>query len=69
MRARESFPVADGGPVAEDRSACRRCVRVWFGRCVVCEHLAEAAEADAFEAAMRRFAGLRVTNEPVRSAA
>lgn len=53
-----------------DETNCGRCVRVWFGRCVVCELVAEPQVAAAYEAAMtRRFAGLRVTNEPAGDAA
>jgi hypothetical protein len=41
-------------------------VRVWFGDHVVVEHLAEPATAERFEAVMRRrFASLRVTDEPL----
>lgn len=42
-----------------------RVVRVWFGSCPIAEAHAEAAEA-AREAVLmeRRFAGLRITNEP-----
>ncbi len=43
-----------------------RCIRVWFGRHMIVEHVAETTQAGLFEAAMRqRFASLRVTNEPV----
>ncbi|WP_350278075.1 hypothetical protein [Kribbella sp. HUAS MG21] len=43
-----------------------RRVRVWFGRWLVAEYVADAAAAGEYEAAMRRrFASLRVTNEPV----
>jgi hypothetical protein len=42
------------------------CVSVWFGEHKIVEHIAEPAHAAHFEAAMRRrFASLRVTNEPV----
>jgi hypothetical protein len=45
----------------------RRCVRVWFGEHVIARYVAEAALAERYEHAMRRrFAGLRVTNDPVR---
>ena len=45
-----------------------RCVRVWFGEHTIVEHVADADYAARFEAAMRRrFASLRVTNEPVIS--
>ena len=44
----------------------RRRVRVWFGDHVVADYRAEAELADRYAAAMsRRFAGLRVTSEPV----
>ena len=45
-----------------------RRVRVWFGEHKIVEHVADAVDAARFEAAMRRrFASLRVTNEPVIS--
>jgi hypothetical protein len=38
---------------------------VWFGEHKIVEHVADPAHAAHFEAAMRRrFASLRVTNEP-----
>jgi len=41
-------------------------VCVWFGEHKIVEYVAEPALAARFEAAMRRrFASLRVTNEPV----
>ncbi len=44
----------------------RRRVRVWFGDHVVADYRAEADVADRYAAAMsRRFAGLRVTSEPI----
>lgn len=44
----------------------RRRVRVWFGDHIVAEYRAEADVADRYAAAMsRRFAGLRVTSEPI----
>lgn len=44
----------------------RRRVRVWFGDHVVADYRAEADLADRYAAAMaRRFAGLRVTIEPI----
>jgi len=53
----------------QDDAACR-CVRVWFGTCVLCELIAEPSKAAAYEAGMlRRFAGLKVTNELVGGAA
>ncbi|MDX6247232.1 MAG: hypothetical protein QOF10_592 [Kribbellaceae bacterium] len=43
-----------------------RRVCVWFGEHKIVEHVSESANATRFEAAMRRrFASLRVTNEPV----
>jgi len=44
-----------------------RCqVRVWFGATPIANYTAEPAAAARYEAAMRRrFAGLRVTNEPL----
>ncbi|WP_405068903.1 hypothetical protein OG558_03410 [Kribbella sp. NBC_01510] len=45
------------------------CVCVWFGRQKIVEHVAEPIAARSFEAAMRRrFASLRITNEPVTAA-
>jgi hypothetical protein len=42
----------------------RRRVRVWFGAHPIADYVAEAAEAERYEAAMRRrFAGLRVTSD------
>ncbi|GAA1558729.1 hypothetical protein [Kribbella lupini] len=47
----------------------RRRVRVWFGEHAVADYCAEAELADRYAAAMtRRFAGLRVTSEPVSAA-
>jgi len=44
----------------------RRRVRVWFGEHVIADHSAEAALAERYADAMsRRFAGLRVTNDPM----
>ena len=41
-------------------------VQVWFGSHVVAEYCAEPAEAQRYAAAIqRRFAGLRVTSQPV----
>ncbi|MFD7158316.1 hypothetical protein ACFV9C_27215 [Kribbella sp. NPDC059898] len=46
----------------------RRRVRVWFGEHSIATYVAEPALAARYEAAMRRrFAGLRVTNEPIGS--
>ena len=50
-------------PLPPNRRVC-----VWFGEHEIVEHIAEPAYAARFEAAMRRrFASLRVTNEPVAS--
>lgn len=44
----------------------RRRVCVWFGSHPIASYVAEPAPAARYEAAMRRrFAGLRVTNEPI----
>ncbi|MEV8376736.1 hypothetical protein AB0P21_28595 [Kribbella sp. NPDC056861] len=44
----------------------RRRVQVWFGSHVIATYVAERTLADRYAAAMgRRFAGLRVTNEPL----
>jgi hypothetical protein len=44
----------------------RRRVRVWFGDHVVADYRAEAELAERYAAAMsRRFAGLRVTSDPL----
>ncbi|MGW6278705.1 hypothetical protein [Kribbella sp. NPDC055071] len=41
-------------------------VRVWFGDHVVADYRAEAELAERYAAAMsRRFAGLRVTSDPI----
>jgi hypothetical protein len=50
-----------------EQAAPKRCrVRVWFGDHVVADYRAEAEMADHYAAAMsRRFAGLRVTREPI----
>jgi hypothetical protein len=41
-------------------------VRVWFGEHVIADYKADAVRAEKYAAAMtRRFAGLRVTNDPV----
>ena len=51
--------------VAEHRDP-RRHVRVWFGEHVIGWYQAEPALAHRYEQAMRRrFAGLKVTNDPV----
>ncbi|GAB2647771.1 hypothetical protein [Kribbella swartbergensis] len=47
----------------------RRRVRVWFGDHVVADYWAEAELAERYAAAMaRRFAGLRVTSDPIPDA-
>lgn len=47
----------------------RRRVRVWFGDHVVADYRAEADLAERYAAAMaRRFAGLRVTSDPIPDA-
>jgi hypothetical protein len=44
----------------------RRRVRVWFGEHVIADYRAEPALAERYAQAMsRRFAGLRVTNDPM----
>ena len=49
----------DSGP-----QRCR--VRVWFGDHVVADYSAETELAERYAAAMsRRFAGLKVTSEPI----
>jgi hypothetical protein len=41
-------------------------VRVWFGTHAIADHAADPASAERYAAAMsRRFAGLRVTSEPL----
>jgi hypothetical protein len=48
-------------PLPTDRRVC-----VWFGGHKIVEHVAQPDYAARFEAAMRRrFASLRVTNEPL----
>ncbi|WP_344112891.1 hypothetical protein [Kribbella alba] len=60
---------AGSDPTPPPRSGAgpkRRRVRVWFGDHVVADYRAEAELADRYAAAMsRRFAGLRVTSEPI----
>lgn len=47
----------------------RRRVRVWFGQHIVAQYCAEPDMAERYAHAMaRRFAGLRVTNEPIKPA-
>lgn len=44
----------------------RHRVRVWFGEHVIASFVGDAPLAERYEHAMRRrFAGLRVTNEPL----
>lgn len=44
----------------------RRRVRVWFGEHVIADYMAEPALAERYADAMsRRFAGLKVTNDPL----
>lgn len=44
----------------------RRRVRVWFGETPISDYVAAPDIAERYEAAMRRrFAGLRITNEPL----
>ena len=44
----------------------RRRVRVWFGEHVIADYRAEPALAERYAHAMsRRFAGLRITNDPM----
>lgn len=43
----------------------RRRVRVWFGKTAIADYIAAPELAAQYQEAMRRrFAGLRVTNEP-----
>jgi len=49
-----------------ETTAPHRRVRVWFGAHPIADHTAAADQAAQYEEAMRRrFASLRVTNEPV----
>jgi len=51
---------------AMEQNASLQRVCVWFGEHKIVEHVAETMDAARFEDAMRRrFASLRVTNEPV----
>ena len=44
----------------------KRRVRVWFGRFVIADYVADAEHAERYAEAMdKRFAGLKITNEPV----
>lgn len=48
------------------QAAERRHVQVWFGKHVIADYTATPDLADRYAEAMdRRFAGLKVTNEPV----
>jgi hypothetical protein len=50
----------------ERKTSERRRVRVWFGEHVIADYQAEPDLAERYAHAMsRRFAGLRVTNDPV----
>ncbi|ONI74446.1 hypothetical protein BWI15_14155 [Kribbella sp. ALI-6-A] len=49
-----------------DNTVRRSRVRVWFGEHVIADYCAETLLAERYAQAMaRRFAGLRVTNEPL----
>jgi hypothetical protein len=49
-----------------ERVEPKRHVRVWFGEHVIASYVAERELAETYANAMsRRYAGLRVTNEPV----
>jgi len=57
-----SAEAADDDSRSMERS---RHVRVWFGRNLIFDYLADPELAQRYEEAMRRrFAGLRITNEP-----
>lgn len=61
---------AEGEPDMSEQVAERveqkRHVRVWFGQHVIAAYVAEPELAQRYATAMaRRFAGLRVTNDPV----
>jgi hypothetical protein len=44
-------------------------VRLWFGRHLLADYIGDPASAARHEAAMRRrFPGLPITNEPLRTA-
>lgn len=50
----------------QDRPEPVHCVRVWFGQHVVASYTATASLADRYATSMqRRFAGLRVTTDPL----
>lgn len=54
----------------QPQTAERRHVRVWFGQHVIASYTAEPALAAQYATAMgRRFAGLKVTTDPVPLAA
>jgi hypothetical protein len=51
-----------------ERVQVKRRVRVWFGSHIVAQYVADPEHAERYAHAMaRRFAGLRVTNEPLPS--
>lgn len=51
---------------SQPSTAERRRVRVWFGQHVIADYSADPEHAERYAAAMdRRFAGLRITNDPV----
>jgi hypothetical protein len=52
--------------MSQDRLEPVHCVRVWFGQHVVASYTASASLADRYATSMqRRFAGLRVTTDPL----
>ncbi|MDX6241992.1 MAG: hypothetical protein QOG10_6863 [Kribbellaceae bacterium] len=52
--------------IAADEAQPRRRVRVWFGEHAIADYRADPALTERYAAAMsRRFAGLRVTNDPL----
>ena len=54
---------------SESQSIEQRRVRVWFGEHVIADYVAEPERAARYAVAMdRRFAGLKITNDPVPSA-
>jgi hypothetical protein len=53
--------IVAAGPTPTDRR-----VRVWFGEHVIADYRAEGSTADRYAELMgQRFAGLRITNEPL----
>lgn len=55
-------------PAVIDDPEGRRRVRVWFGQHAICDYYATPELAERYAQAMaRRFAGLRVTNDPLRT--